>query len=496
MIGRDVRHAGRRGGEAPGQTPAGRSRAASALRWVPVVLVLAILVGAFASYRLDLGHRLGLAAPDPATDPAAVAPPEGLALPRLTAPPAVARPVGAGTPAVEPSPARVRAALAGPLRDRDLGRDVLAAVAGLGTDGTAFARGNAVGMPASTTKLLTTTAALAALGPEHRFRTRVVRAGRHGVVLVGGGDPFLASTPDPGSYPSVADVTTLARATARQLLADGVRRVRVGYDDTLFTGPAGNPHWPASYLPEGVVAPIGALWVDEGHSGYGRVADPPRTAAAVFADALARAGVRVSGSPHPRRAPAGARELAGADSAPLSAIVERTLLVSDNEAAEVLGHQVGLASGGEGSFAGGVRGVRRELGRLGVDLTGVRLYDGSGLSRQDRLAPTTLVAVLQAAASAAHPELRAVVTGLPVAGFSGSLSARFDGPASEGRGRVRAKTGTLTGVTALAGIATDVDGDPLVFALMADRVRPVHTLDARAALDDAAAALGACRCAR
>ena len=44
---------------------------------------------------------------------------------------------------------------------------------------------------------------------------------------------------------------------------------------------------------------------------------------------------------------------------------------------------------------------------------------------------------------------------------------------------MRAKTGTLTGVTALAGIATDVDGDPLVFALMADRVRLMDTLDAR-----------------
>jgi D-alanyl-D-alanine carboxypeptidase/D-alanyl-D-alanine-endopeptidase (penicillin-binding protein 4) len=271
--------------------------------------------------------------------------------------------------------------------------------------------------------------------------------------------------------------------------------VRVGYDDTLFAGPAVNPHWPASYVPDGVVAPTAALWVDEGRAGDGRVADPPRTAATVFASALARAGVRVSGPPRPRQAPPGARELAGADSAPLSAIVERTLLVSDNEAAEVLGHQVGLASGGAGSFTGGVRGVRRELGRLGVDLAGVRLYDGSGLSRQDRLAPTTLVAVLQAAASAAHPELRAVITGLPVAGFTGSLASRFDGPVTQGRGRVRAKTGTLSGVSALAGIATDVDGDPLVFALIADRVRLVKTLDARAALDDAAAALGACRCA-
>jgi D-alanyl-D-alanine carboxypeptidase/D-alanyl-D-alanine-endopeptidase (penicillin-binding protein 4) len=464
------------------------------LRWLPVLLVLAILAGAFASYRFDLGDRLGVAAPDPATDPAAVAPPEGLVLPALVTPPAVARPLDPDD--AEADPAAVRRALAAPLRDRDLGREVLAAVAGLGQGGTVFSRaGTTPGMPASTTKLLTTTAALAALGPDHTFRTRVVRAGRRAVVLVGGGDPFLASRPNPDAYPPVADVTTLARATAQRLRRDGVRRVRVRYDDTLFSGPAVNPHWPASYIPEAVVSPITALWVDEGRAGYGRVADPSATAATTFAGALARGGIRVVGTPRAGRAPQGAAELAGVDSPPLRQVVERILLVSDNEAAEVLGHQVGLASGGEASFAGGTRGVVRELGRLGVDLTGARLYDGSGLSRDNRLAPTTLVGVLQAAASRAHPDLRPVVTGLPVAGFSGSLADRFAGVAPQGRGRVRAKTGTLTGVTALAGLATDVDGDPLVFAMVADRVRLKDTLDARDALDDAAGALGACRCA-
>lgn len=489
MSGRDARHPSR------ARRPAPAGRGGALLRWLPVLLVLAILAGAFASYRFDLGGRLGVAAPDPATDPAAVAPPEGLVLPALRAPRAVARAIGAGD--VRTDPAAVRRALAGSLRDRDLGRDVLAAVAGLGEDGTVFTSGGATGMPASTTKLLTTTAALSALGPRHTFRTSVVRAGRGDVVLVGGGDPFLASRPAPGTYPHVADVTTLARTTAERLRRDGVRRVRVDYDDTRFSGPAVSPHWPASYIPDAVVSPITALWVDEGRSatGYGRVADPSETAATVFAGVLARHGVRVIGVPRERPAPQGAPELAGVDSAPLSQVVERILLVSDNEAAEVLGHQVGLAVDGSGSFAGGVRGVEAELRRLGVDLTGARLNDGSGLSRQDRLAPTTLVSVLQTAASARHPELRSVVTGLPVAGFTGSLADRFDGAAPEGRGRVRAKTGTLTGVSALAGIATDVSGDPMVFALVADRVRLPDTLDARDALDDAAARLGACRCA-
>ncbi len=78
--------------------------------------------------------------------------------------------------------------------------------------------------------------------------------------------------------------------------------------------------------------------------------------------------------------------------------------------------------------------------------------------------------------------------GLPVAGFTGSLETRFEDAAPQGRGRVRAKTGTLTGVSALAGVATDLDGNPMVFVLMADRVALEDTLDAREALDALAAA--------
>ena len=102
--------------------------------------------------------------------------------------------------------------------------------------------------------------------------------------------------------------------------------------------------------------------------------------------------------------------------------------------------------------------------------------------------------MLRTASSDDRPELRSVVTGLPVAGFSGSLEDRFTTSAPAGRGRVRAKTGTLTGVSALAGVATDRDGHPMVFVLMADRIVLEDTLGARAALDALAASLGACRC--
>ena len=102
--------------------------------------------------------------------------------------------------------------------------------------------------------------------------------------------------------------------------------------------------------------------------------------------------------------------------------------------------------------------------------------------------------MLRVAASEEHPELRAVVEGLPTAGFTGSLTSRFAGDAEEGLGRVRAKTGTLTGVHALAVIVTGADGVPMGVVLAADRVEPAKGLDARVALDRAAAALAACAC--
>jgi len=465
------------------------------MRWFPILLVLVLLASAAAAYRFELGPRwFGTQAPDPVHNPAAVAPPSGLTLRPPASPAAVA---GAVDDAAPLDKAAVRRALAGALKDRHLGRHVLVAVSTLDGAEPVYAHGSGVAMPASTMKLLTTTAALETLGPEHTFSTRVVREGHGRIVLVGGGDPFLASRPvSPSTYPHRADVVTLARETAASLRKQGIRRVHLGYDATLFTGPRVDPHWPDDYLPDGVVAPITSLWVDEGRptSGIGRVADPPAVAATTFADALRRAGITVVGAPRPQRATAHAAPVASVESPPLSQIVEQILLVSDNEGAEILSHQVGIATGGQGSFVDGARGVTRVLGGLGIPLDGAVVHDGSGLSREDRLDPDTLASVLALAASDDHPELRPVVTGLPVAGFTGSLEDRFAEAAPQGRGRVRAKTGTLTGVSALAGIATDVTGDPMTFVLMADRIKVPDTLAARAALDRLAADLGACRC--
>lgn len=472
------------------------------MRWVTGVLVLALVLAGAAAWRLDLvepwyDHLFGDEPAAPvAESPVEVPPPPGLDLPAVPAMESVAP---ALTTRGRATPAKVEAALAPYVADADLGPHVLAAVDDLAT-GRPLARiGSGDAIPASTTKLLTGLAALEVLGPERTFSTRVVAGGRGRVVLVGGGDPFLMSEPvdeDGPSYPARADIVTLAQQTASVLQQEGRTRVRLGFDDSLFAEPGLNPAWPASYVEEGdIVSPITALWVDQGREPDSsvRVADPSLYAAQVFAAVLVEAGIEVVGDPTYGVAAVSGREIAAVTSAPVREIVERMLEVSDNEAAEVLAHHVGLAVTGTGSFESGVTGTLRTLRALGVPTGGIEIYDGSGLSRDNRITPDALLAVLRAAATGA-PALRTVIEGLPVAGFTGSLTDRFEGAFPESRGLVRAKTGTLTAVSSLAGVVVDQQGHQMVFVLMADRIRKPRETAAENAMDDAAAALGACRC--
>ena len=460
-------------------------------------LVVLVLLLAAASFQFDLGPRwFGFDYPSPVTEPAEVAPPPGLSLPE-------AAPVSAVAEAVEEpdaDPDAVRRAVSRLEHSKKLGRDVAVAVMQL-SDGEVLHRvGPDRVTPASTMKLLTSTAALAQLGDAHRFRTTVVTGARRGqVVLVGGGDPLLARKPLPldEAYPARADVQTLARATARALRDIGRTRVRLGYDATLFSGPAVSPDWEPSYVPDNVVSPISALWVDEGREpdSYVRSDDPALAAAQAFARALENNHVRVLGGPQPRTADPEATELAAVESAPLDQVVQHVLEVSDNEGAEVLARQAAVAAGEPASFSGAAEAVATTLDGLGVPTGRDRILDGSGLSRDDRLRPETLLRVIETAASPDHEELRAVLSSLPVAGFTGSLTSRFDTGDPAGLGAVRAKTGTLTGVHGLAGTVTTADGALLGFVAVADRVRLPNTLSARATIDRLAAELAACTCA-
>ena len=411
-----------------------------------------------------------------------------------------------------PTASGLRSALAGPLSTAALGPQVSAVVADPATGRVLLSEDGArLLTPASTAKLITSAAALAVLGPNATFTTRVVNgATPDRIILVGGGDPTLAVNQFPAQdYPRPATLASLAAATARALKSQGRTTVSVGYDASLYTGPGLAPGWPQSYVTTGNVTPIVSLEVDQGrlttagtpedsddpYNLRPRSTDPAGVAAASFVALLAADGIHVTGSPVAQAAAARASGIASVSSPPLSAIVDQMLEESNNVIAENLARQVALATGQPASFSGAAAAVIRELRRLGVR-GGLHLVDGSGLSPQDAIAPATLVKVVEIATTDAR--VRALLAGLPVAGFSGTLSAGqsvFSGIGGAALGSVRAKTGNLGTVTALAGLVTDQNGKTLVFAFMADQIPAAGMLRTAAnAIDAAAAALANCGC--
>jgi serine-type D-Ala-D-Ala carboxypeptidase/endopeptidase (penicillin-binding protein 4) len=348
-------------------------------------------------------------------------------------------------------------------------------------------------VPASTMKLLTATAVLSILGPEHTFKTTVVSPQPGQIVLIGGGDPYLArkATAD---YPRRATISGLARATASRLKQDKIKKVSLGYDAGLFTGPAWNPRWPSFY--RGSVSPTSALVVDEGRVGAAspkpRYQDPAKEAATAFAAALSTQGIKVT-TTRPTRAPRPAPAIAEVSSMPLERIVEHVLMISDNDAAEVLFRQAAIGAGKAGSTAEGSKVVQSELTKLGIWEPGITINDGSGLSRQIKVPANSMVKALQLAAGAQHPELRSVITGLPVAGVEGSLRVRYgDDQSLAGRGVVRGKTGTLNKVRAQVGLIRTSDGSLLAYAFLINN--PQNEYNARVWLDRVTTAISACGC--
>lgn len=396
--------------------------------------------------------------------------------------------------AADPMPVLPTEALVRVLTSGALGPDPGAVVLDVATGTSLLDRSGSVARtPASVAKLATGAAALVALDPSSRLTTRVVRGPAPGeVVLVGAGDSTL-TTPRPraGAYPQRASLAELADSTAAALTADATQRVTVRVDDSLFAGPAVSPDWRSSYVVSGVVSPVSALSLDAGRvrpTGDAREPDPALAAGRAFARLLERRGVPVEGEVARAEAPAGAGDVAAVSSPTVAELVELMLQSSDNDLAESLLRLAAVARDRPGTFADGTAVVAEVLTDLGVPTDGTTLLDGSGLARGSAVAPETLARLLVVASDGSRPALDHLVTGLPVAGFSGTLSLRYGtGRSGTAAGLVRAKTGTLTGVSTLAGV-TSADGRPIVFVVMSDTV-PGDTLAARAALDRFAAIL-------
>lgn len=348
-------------------------------------------------------------------------------------------------------------------------------------------------IPASTVKLATAAAALHVLGPQTRLPTIAYREGTT-IYLVGGGDPTLVrakgGNPLAGGRPSLRD---LAGAVAADVAAQ--TQVSLVYDASAFRGPTLGPGWPTSFPGAGVVAPVTALVVDGGRvspAASSRVADPARQAATVFAGFLRGRGLDVV-SVTRGAVTRSAAEVARVESPPVGVIVEDMLTDSENNYAEALAHLTGGALLGKPTFAGGAAATGQALAELGMTTTGLDLVDGSGLSGRNRAPVRVLAEVLTDVVRGSDPDLAPIAPGLAVAGLTGTLADRFSTAATRpGRGFVHAKTGTLTGVSSLAGTVQDADGRILVFAMIANNVTSLT--QARETMDVIASRLATCGC--
>ena len=268
-------------------------------------------------------------------------------------------------------------------------------------------------------------------------------------------------------------------------------------DSSLFVGPTFGPSWFEQDAKDGFIANITALMTDGARRDPKRIRPPspryPRpdlAAGQLFARQLGLPASAVTFG----TAPSGARQLGEVLSPPVSRLVEMMISESDNIVAEALARQVALARGEAASFVGGVVATRDVLVELGIPIDGYGLVDGSGMSHNNRVSAQFLTAILAHAVSPDQPQLRSIVSGLPVAAYSGTLAERYRTASSGGaaKGVVRAKTGTLTGVNSLAGIVVDADGRLLAFSIIADKT--TNTPQAQIVMDRIAAAIASCGC--
>lgn len=325
---------------------------------------------------------------------------------------------------------------------------------------------------ASVLKLLTTSAALAALGPDYRATTRVVQGSEPGtIVLVGGGDVTLTRLPtgQESIYKGAAHLDDLAaRAKAAYEASNpGVPITKIVLDASYFGGDGWQPSWETSERWNGWMSIITALQVD-GDRDNPVLQDSPRST-----DPVARAGTAFAsyfgGVPTVvGTAPAGAAELAQVQSQPVSVLVKQTLVPSDNSVAEMLGRLTAIKLGAGNTFDAIRQATPQALQAYGIDVSGIVTVDGSGLSDNNAVPPTYLTQ-LMLKINKREGNLGNIYDGLPVAGRSGTLSFsdRFNGGNTVARGHIFAKTGSIkTGYT-LSGIVKAKDGSTLVFAIFA-----------------------------
>jgi D-alanyl-D-alanine carboxypeptidase/D-alanyl-D-alanine-endopeptidase (penicillin-binding protein 4) len=337
----------------------------------------------------------------------------------------------------------------------------------LDADRTLFeSKADVARVPASVEKLYTTSTALLRFGPDATMKTTVAGGGfmdpdgvwRGNLYLRGGGDPTLNRD----------DLERLAS----DLGAAGIVRVdgSVLGDETRFDALRGSYDSGGSYDSD-MGGVLSALALNRGFAKNGK---PAVQAAGQLAKVLRGDGIRVEGRSGAGTTPANATELASVESPPMSTLVRLTNVPSDNFMAEMLVKDLGVQFGDGGTTAAGVSVVRTTLAGIGVH---PQVVDGSGLSRVDRTTPRDVVRLLEAMH---HEEIAgSFESSLAVAGRTGTIRKRMRGTLAQDR--CRAKTGTLIGVSSLAGLCTAAGGHTIAFAMLMNRagVTRAHSVQDR-----------------
>lgn len=357
-------------------------------------------------------------------------------------------------------------------------------------------RGTRKRILASNAKLFTAAAALGRYGADERFITSVWTDGQTvggelqgNLYLRGGGDPLFGNTAYVkkyfGSSATVEQLALLARTV-------GVTKVtgRVYGDETAWDEHRGTATYGFRRSGE-IGGQLGALIFNRGFNGGKYQADPPRFAAQKLRTALKDAGVEVEGSTGVRPTPAAARPVVYVESLSISDLARKMNKPSNNYLAEMLlkglampaealGGGAGQTTGGAGTAADGdpvLTGGKPATTRAGASVarsaaaafgSRVALGDGSGLSRTDRAAPREVVDLLRGVSAAAYFE--PFDHSLPVPGVDGTLQNRMKG--TKASKRCRAKTGTLSNVSALSGYCTTAGGRLIAFSILNNSVWP------------------------
>ena len=347
--------------------------------------------------------------------------------------------------------------------------------------------------PAHIVTALTGAAALQALGPDTRISTKVIDGSTPGsIVLVGGGDPTLATT-NASFYRDAPQLSSLASQamTRYEELHPGVPITQIVLDSTLWsTSDAWDSNWPERERTGGYHSSVTALMINGDRADptiaiSPRGTDPVQSAGEAFAHAAGLPAVSFS-----LGAAVGSTVLAEVKSQPVSILVEQMLVSGDDSLAESLARLVSKKFGLNGSAASLSQAIPSALADAGLTESGtITITDGSGLSPKNQV-PPLFVAQFMSEGASGSGAIAAAFAMLPIGGESGDLYNRFEGDAAAASGHVAAKSGWTNQEHSLGGVVNAQDGTELAFVFYA--IGDGISQDARTAIDNLVAGVYVC----